>query len=78
MIQNYNNKYGSNFTILYRYYSQSFHMQMSCPVLHNNDFGAIQALIQHLLIVDSIITLYGKNNIKYYSSLRSQDSFTFI
>lgn len=41
-------------------------------------FGAIQALIQHLLIVDSIITLYGKNNVKYYSRLRSQDGFTFI
>ena len=38
MIQNYNNKYGSNFTILYRYHSQSFHMQMSYPILHGSDF----------------------------------------
>lgn len=38
MIQNYNNKYGSNFTILYRHCSQSFHMQMSYPVLHDSDF----------------------------------------
>lgn len=37
-------------------------------------FGAIQTLIQNLLIVDSIITLYCKNNTKYYSKLGSQDS----
>lgn len=41
-------------------------------------FGAIQTLIQNLLIVDSIITLYCKNNIKYYSKLGFQDFSPFI
>lgn len=42
MTPSYNNKYCSNFTILPTCRSQSFHMQICQPLLHDSDFKCIK------------------------------------
>lgn len=68
--------------VISQFFIDTVHNPFTCkcliPSFMTVIFGAIQTLIQHLLIVDSIITLCCKNNIKYYPRLGSQDGFTFI
>lgn len=68
--------------VISQFFLDTVHNPFTCkcpiPSFMTVIFGAIQTLIQHLLMVDSIITLYGKNNVKYYPRLGSQDGFTFI
>jgi len=68
--------------VISHFFTDTVHYPFTCkcpiPAFMTVIFGAIQTLIQHLLIADFIITLYCKNNVIYYSTLGSQDGFTFI